>query len=125
MNTSARRALTWILAIAPLAAGAEIIELTWDPDGRYERQLTVAPGKFAEICGPLKRHQKVAWHFDAAAPLNFNIHYHEGKNVHYPERRDAIATASGQLHAAVDQDHCWMWTNKTGQPLVLRVVLTR
>jgi hypothetical protein len=67
----------------------------------------------------------VSWRFQAGGPLNFNIHYHEGKDVHYPERREALSSASGRLQAALDQDYCWMWTNKAAQPVSVQVVLER
>lgn len=115
------------LCVVVLSTGAqaEIVDIAWSGDGRFERRLTVAPGKFAEVCGKLAKAQSVAWRFDAGGPLNFNIHYHEGKDVRYPERRDALASASGQLRVALDQDYCWMWTNKSAQPIDLQLLLTR
>lgn len=107
------------------AAQAEIIDITWSGEGRFERRTTVAPGKFAEVCGKLTRADAVAWRFDASGPLNFNVHYHEGEDVRYPERRDALASASGRLRVTLDQDYCWMWTNKSGRPVDLRLLLTR
>lgn len=119
---------SFLLALAGLvtsATQAEIVDIAWSGDGRFERQLTVAPGKFAEVCGKLVRGDSVNWRFDASGPLNFNIHYHEGKEVHYPERRDALASAGGQLRAALDQDYCWMWTNKAGKAVELKIQLAR
>lgn len=118
--------LALILAIlCSTAARAAIIDIAWNEQGRFERRVSVAPGKFAEVCGKLTRADSVAWRFDASGPLNFNIHYHEGKDVRYPERRDALAGASGRLQVALDQDYCWMWTNKSGQAVDLNVLLTR
>lgn len=107
------------------AARADIIDIAWNEQGRFERRVSVAPGKFAEACGKLARADSVAWRFEASGPLNFNIHYHEGKDVRYPERRDALAGASGRLQVALDQDYCWMWTNKSGQAVDLNLLLTR
>lgn len=107
------------------AARADIIDIAWNEQGRFERRVSVAPGKFAEVCGKLARADSVAWRFEASGPLNFNIHYHEGKDVRYPERRDALAGASGRLQVALDQDYCWMWTNKSGQAVDLNLLLTR
>ena len=90
------------------AARADIIDIAWNEQGRFERRVSVAPGKFAEVCGKLARADSVAWRFEASGPLNFNIHYHEGKDVRYPERRDALAGASGRLQVVLDQDYCWM-----------------
>lgn len=107
------------------AARADIIDIAWNEQGRFERRVSVAPGKFAEVCGKLSRADSVAWRFEASGPLNFNIHFHEGKDVRYPERRDALAGAGGRLQVALDQDYCWMWTNKSGQAVDLNVLLTR
>lgn len=121
-----RISLALILAVlCSTAARADIIDIAWNEQGRFERSVSVAPGKFAEVCGKLARADSVAWRFDASGPLNFNIHYHEGKDVRYPERRDALAGASGRLQVALDQDYCWMWTNKSGQAVDLNVLLTR
>lgn len=121
-----RISVALILAIfCSTAARAAIIDIAWTEQGRFERRVSVAPGKFAEVCGKLARADSVAWRFEASGPLNFNIHYHEGKDVRYPERRDALAGASGRLQVVLDQDYCWMWTNKSGQAVDLNLLLTR
>lgn len=118
-----------LLALAAAAgagpAPAAITELAWDAQGRFEHRSAVPPGRFVEVCGPLKRDEAVAWRFEAEAPMDFNIHYHEGRTVHYPERQGAVAAAQGRLQPALDQDYCWMWTNKSGAPARLTVQLQR
>lgn len=104
---------------------ADIVDLKWDAAGRFERELAVPAGKFAELCGPLVLGAKVRWQFDAPAPLNFNIHYHEGKEVRYPARHDGVQRLQGVLDVASPQDHCWMWTNKGQEAVNLRVQLMR
>jgi hypothetical protein len=111
-----------LLAAAP-AAHAELVEIVWKDGGRFERSLTVAPGKFAEACGPLRQGQAVMWSFDAPAPLNFNIHYHVDKDVHYPARQDQVGSLKGELAVAAAQDYCWMWTNKSSKPVRLDLSL--
>ncbi|MBN8507058.1 MAG: hypothetical protein J0L57_00445 [Burkholderiales bacterium] len=124
------RSIRFVLLLLPAAAGsvpaaAEVIDIDWGARGRFERQVTVAPGKFAEVCGKLLRNDRVAWRFEASGPLDFNIHYHEGQAVRYPAREDAAAGSSGTLQAALDQDYCWMWTNKARHPVSLRLALER
>lgn len=111
--------------LASTAASAEIIDIAWSAQGRFERRVTVAPGQFAEACGQLSRGAAVAWRFEAGGLLNFNIHYHEGQDVRYPERRDALTGARGELRVPLDQDYCWMWTNKSGRPVTLQFRLER
>ena len=107
------------------SARAELIEIAWSAQQRFERSFDIAPGKFAELCGPLAPGSSVSWTYEAAAPLDFNIHYHLGKQVVFPEKRAATPRASGQLQVSASQDHCWMWTNKTAQSVGLRVQLAR
>ena len=107
------------------SARAELIEIAWSAQQRFERSFDIAPGKFAEVCGPLAPGSNVSWTYEAATPLDFNIHYHLGKEVVFPEKRAATPRASGQLQVSASQDHCWMWTNKTVQSVGLRVQLAR
>ena len=91
--------------------------------GTVTGQLTVAPGKFAEVCGKLNPPADVQWQFSANVPLTFNIHYHEGKAVKFPAKQDGVAEGSGKLGVKIQQDYCWMWTNKSIKESTLRVTL--
>ena len=102
-----------LLLLPGTAAQAHIIDLQWDAQGRFETRLTLDPGKFVEVCGKLSKGQAIAWQFKAEAPMNFNIHYHEGKKVEFPAKLDGATTAEGKLAVAVNQDYCWMWSNKS------------
>ena len=113
------------LAATAATPAAEVVDIRWDAAGRFAHQGPVAAGKLVEVCGALPAGATVAWRFTASTALDFNIHYHEGKEVRYPERRDALASASGLLQVALDQDYCWMWTNKSGQPVRLDLQLRR
>jgi hypothetical protein len=113
------------LLMGAAAARAEVIELQWQDAGRFERSLTIAPGKFAEICGPLEAGQAVQWSFDADRALNFNVHYHVDKDVRYPAKKENVKRLQGDLSVDSRQDYCWMWTNKTTASTKLSVTLTR
>jgi hypothetical protein len=104
---------------------AELVDIQWDGNGRFQHQASIAPGKFAELCGKLTKGSKVRWEFEAHAPLNFNVHYHVGKEVVYPEQRNAVTTAGGALQVKIDQDYCWMWSNKSEAATTLSVKLQR
>lgn len=112
------------LLCAPLAQ-ADIVDITWSAANTFERSLSIAPGKFAELCGPLKAGDTVQWRFDASQPLDFNIHFHEGKAVSYPARADQTRELQGTLTVAAAQDHCWMWTNKSAAAATLNVRLQK
>lgn len=113
------------LLMGAAVARAEIIELHWQDAGRFERGLTIAPGKFAEICGPLEVGQVVRWSFEADRAVNFNVHYHVDKDVRYPAKKENVERLQGDLAVDSRQDYCWMWTNKTTAPTNLSVTLTR
>lgn len=121
-----RRTLPVILAMAlPLAACAA--------------QPSIAPGKILEVkahplppyqmheeCAALKTGDVIEYSYDAKAPLDFNIHYHEGKAVVIPLSRDKLATDRGTFKVLVDQEYCLMWeAGAGGTPLDYRVRLIR
>jgi hypothetical protein len=118
----------WLLGAGLLLAAtarAEVIDIEWSPAQRFERRLSVAPGGFAEVCGTLAKGSSVSWRFDAGERLDFNVHYHEGKAVHYPVKRAGVARAEGRLRPKIEQDYCWMWSNKSSRPAALKVQLAR
>ena len=116
-----------VLALAAMAPStqADIVDIAWDADGRFERSVSLAPGKFAEVCGKLPAGMKVGWNFEASAPLDFNVHYHVGKEVVFPSKLTAVATAKDTLVTKIDQDYCWMWSNKSSAPAIILVKLQR
>ena len=117
------RAVSLLLTVLmPVAASAEIAEIKW-ADGVYTHKASIAPKKFLEVCGKQKKGEAVNWTFNGTAPTDFNIHYHVGKDVSYPENRKGVASAEGSLVAPLDQDFCWMWTNRAAQPLDLELKL--
>lgn len=63
------------------------------------------------------------WSFEADGELNFNIHYHVGKDVRYPSQMDRVRRSEGQLAVDLAQDYCWMWTNKSAATSKLEVRL--
>ena len=106
-------------------ARADVVDVSWDETGRFETQQSVAPGKFAEVCGTLMPGQAVAWSFTADRPMDFNVHYHAGKQVVFPAKQDGASRAEGLLEVRLRQDYCWMWTNKGASPARVRLTLKR
>lgn len=113
------------LAVACDLARAQLVPVTWDASGQFAHKANLAPGKFIEVCEKLPQGSKVTWSFRSSAPLNFNIHYHEGKEVKFPAKQDASSGAKGRLDAAVAQDYCWMWTNELKKATTLDLALKR
>jgi hypothetical protein len=121
-------ALALLCALAcPLsdALAAGLVPIEWPADGRFAKELTVPAGKFAEACGKLPAGARVDWSFEAGAPMDFNIHFHEGKEVRFPAKASAIAKSAGTLDAQVEQDYCWMWTNTSAAEATLKLRLER
>ena len=106
------------------ASQAAIFDLDW-VDRSFSKEASIAPQKFLEVCGALKKGETVAWQFKASAATDFNIHYHVGKKVTYPQKRKGVASASGRLAVPIDQAYCWMWTNKGSEPVNLSVKLKK
>lgn len=125
---SAGRLLTSLgLALLPLGsalAAPHIVDLQWDAGGRFAHQAEVPPGKFVEVCGALKPGQQVDWRFQGGAPMDFNIHYHIGKETVYPVKLTAARQAEQTLSVRAAQVHCWMWTNKGSEAATLSLTLS-
>ena len=106
-------------------ASSHIVDIAWSPEGRFAHQAQIAAGKFVEVCGKLAAGNSVRWNFTAAAPVDFNIHYHVGKEAVFPVKQAQVAVGGDTLKVAVAQDYCWMWTNKGESPAMLRLTLKR
>ncbi len=119
-----------ILIIAALLmavpdAHAELVVIRWSGEARFLHESTVAPGKFVELCDKLPAGLQVAWRFEASSALDFNVHYHLGKEVVFPFKLSAVASGKDTLHTQIEQDYCWMWSNKSPTPATLSVTLRR
>ena len=106
-------------------AASHIADIAWSAEGRFAHQAQIAPGKFIEVCGKLAVGNPVRWRFTAAAPVDFNIHFHVGKETVFPVKQAQVAVGDDTLKVTVAQDHCWMWTNKSPAPVGLTVELAR
>lgn len=96
-----------------------------DSNGRFERSLTVTEAKFTEVCGKLPASLRLHWEFEASAPLDFNVHCHVGKEVAFPAKLKAVAIARDTRETRIEQDCCWMGTNKSAAAAIVTVKLQR
>ena len=115
----------FVLTAITISTRADVVDIAWDATGRFETLLSVAPGKFAEVCGKLTQGQSIAWSFTADKPMNFNIHYHAGKQVVFPAKQDGASQVEGLLKVRLGQDYCWMWANKGASPASVQLTLKR
>ena len=113
-----------LVSLAP-TAHAELVEIGWSSGGTFMQQKQIGAGKFFEVCAKLPAGLKVEWSFEASGPNDFNIHYHVGKEVVYPTKMAQAAKAQGTLQVKAEQDYCWMWSNKSAEPVVLKANFQR
>jgi hypothetical protein len=81
---------------------------------------TMPPRKIAEECLKMSAGQTIAYAFEASAPVDFNIHYHRGKDVFYPVKDDGVARAEARFTAPAADEYCLMWTNSQLQPVTVK-----
>ena len=99
-----------VLIAAALAAGGCASPPAPDPDAvRSLVGLEIAPYGVHEACLKLADGDRLDWRFESRAPVDFNIHYHEGKSVIMPVTVAASFGASGVLPVIVPHDYCAMW----------------
>lgn len=80
----------------------------------------IAPGKAHEECMKLEPPQKLQYAFDCKSPVDFNVHYHLGKEVFLPVKKDQSMREKGEFAPTSRQDFCMMWRNKTGEAVTVR-----
>lgn len=113
-----------LAAASPVSSVSPVFPIAWR-DGIFEHRADVAPGKFLEVCAKLDPGDRIRWFFEGGASLDFNIHYHEERELRYPARQDAVSKLDGTLDVTLPQDYCWMWANHNGDAVPLRLLLQR
>ena len=94
-------------AAAAAPAGAWI-ERELKPAALHEECMTLAPGNRLEYA------------FSTPGKLDFNIHYHAGKDVHYPVFGKDAQKLEGNFRPVLKQDYCMMWSNPGAVPAQFR-----
>ena len=81
-----------------------------DPDAAHAVDgLEIAPYRAHETCFKLADGDRLDWRFESRAPVDFNLHYHEGNTVVMPVSLTASYGSSGILPVIVTQTYCAMW----------------
>jgi hypothetical protein len=124
---SAKLALTAIVlaTVPPAFSASHIVEIAWNRDGAFSHGVSVEPGKFVEVCGKLAPGDSIRWEFAASGPVDFNLHYHVGKEVEFPAKQAHVVSGQDTLRVAVREDYCWMWSNKSSNRARIDVRLQR
>ncbi|HVE51001.1 MAG TPA: hypothetical protein VNG69_15465 [Casimicrobiaceae bacterium] len=80
------------------------------PGKRHEvRKQPLSAFEAHEACVKMVPGDRLEYSFRAEHPVNFNIHYHEGKVVVAPVNRDKTMADSGAFEPLTAQDYCLMW----------------
>jgi hypothetical protein len=109
------------LAVCAGSAAAQAATAT----GSGERTERMAPGAIVEWCAELAKGQRASYRFEADAPVDFNIHAHEGDKVIYPVKRAAQRRqAPARFTAPTATAWCWMWTNGGKAETQVRYAIT-
>ena len=82
----------------------------------------MSPYKIHEACVKLAAGDRLEWRFESAAPVDFNLHYHDGPSVVLPVTRTASLGDTGVYSVTLAQDYCAMWeTGALGTTISYRV----
>lgn len=73
------------------------------------RGQDIAAYAIHEECVHLAKGDRLDYDFTANQPVDFNIHYHEGRTVLMPIVRDKTRQDSGLFVPFFAQDYCLMW----------------
>lgn len=123
------RIITKLVALASVflscSATAGLVELKWDEQSRFAHRTELKAGGSLELCGQLDAGLKIDWRYQSTQALDFNIHFHEGKDVVVPVKHKAKAELQEQFEVKQTQGYCWMWTNKSKEKASLEIALER
>ena len=97
---------TFLLAAASTRAS--------DGEGRFSIHLRERG--FDERCIRLDAGESIRYRFSASASVDFNIHYHRGKEVFYPVMARATRAADASFSAPHADTYCLMWERTDAGP---------
>lgn len=108
----------WILS-QPIVGSPSLRKLDAPSD-----TVTLAPFEFRELCFELAKRERIQYGFQAAHPVEFDIHYHDGFAIRYPFKLTGRSVRAGRFVADEDRSYCLMWFNRslTKTSLTYRVV---
>jgi hypothetical protein len=113
-----------LIVVAGVASCAEHPLLPGEP--RAVERMVIAPYAMHEECAHLTAGERLDYRYQSSAPLDFNIHYHEGNAVLAPVVREHSTGDSGWFEARVAQDYCLAWeAGPPGAILGYRVLVHR
>ena len=119
------RLLCAVLTAALASYGCVAVPISVDAP-KVVRGQPLAPYQIHEECLRLEPGDRADFNFDSTEPVDFNLHYHEGKTVVMPLVREKSRADAAVFAAPVAQDYCLMWeAGPAGTLLDYRVRLKR
>ena len=90
------------------------------------RGLDIHAYAIHEECMHLGVDDRLDYEFGSNQPVDFNIHYHQGRAVIAPIVREGTEQDSGLFAPLIEQDYCLMWeAGAPGALLDYRIVVRR
>ncbi len=99
-----------LLAVALMAAGCAGNRIQ-PPESPKKAETSINPTQSFEDCIEMTKGNSMLYSFKSSAPLNFNIHFHEGEAISYPVERKNTSAEEGEFLPDRKQYYCMMWTN--------------
>ena len=84
-----------------------------------KKSETIKPLGIHEDCMELVPGQILDYSFETSKPVDFNLHFHEDKNVSYEISKDGVSADKGTFVCEKKQHYCLMWTNPGPEPIGL------
>lgn len=111
MKTGRMSALLFGLMILSLAAcqTAQVAGTT------KPTSVNLKPAQSHEDCAEVTPDNELTYSFMSTAPVDFNIHYHEGASITYPVQKTRVSSDSGTFRPDKKALYCLMWTNNNPQ----------
>jgi len=114
------------IVIAAFALSGCAIPPFASDEPRVGKGEKLGPFDGREECMRLAVGDRVEFTFTSTEPVDFNVHYHEGKTVVMPLAREKTREDAGILPIALAHDYCLMWeAGPAGAVIDYRIRLKR
>jgi hypothetical protein len=115
------RVLAFTVALSACASGTIVPGM---PRDVTEKKIN--PFERHEECMRLVQGDWLVYQFTAQRPVDFNIHYFDGKSMIMPMSRDKVTEDDGSFRPLIAQDYCLMWeAGREGAIIDYRILLNR
>ena len=87
-----------------------IVLANFEPGAQnVNHQFELKDGKWKEACFESSPGMRIEYEFAADQTLNFNIHWHEGKNVTNSVDHKNLKSLKGAFEPSIKQTYCLSW----------------